>query len=359
MRFHFTDDQLEFQRSVRDFLESECTAEHLRKAIETETGRSLERWAKLTELGVVGILVPEEHGGLDMSWTDLVLPLEESGRAALPEPLVETAAVAAPLLVESGSADLCETWLPRIASGNALVAVGHPINPCVADAHVADLLLLERGGDLVALERADIRLEHQPANDPARRLFRVEIERAATPAVLARGSKTQALLDAALDRAALGSAAQQVGIAQRLVDMAVDYAKARQQFGKPIGSFQAIKHMLASVQVAIEFARPLLYRAACSMAALAPARSVDVSLAKAASSDAALAAAKAALQVHGAIGYTWEVDLHFWMKRAWALEAAWGTSAWHRGRVADAVLGSGPAPSFGFQARREATDSRR
>jgi alkylation response protein AidB-like acyl-CoA dehydrogenase len=359
MRFHFNDDQLEFQRSVRAFLESECTADDLRNSIETETGRSRERWAKLAELGVVGILVPEEHGGLDMTWVDLVLPLEESGRAALPEPLVETAAVAPALLVESGNAKLCQTWLPRIAAGKSLVAVGHPINPCVADAHVADLLLLDRGGEIVAVEPADVRLERQPANDPARRLFRVEIGAGAKPVVVARESKAKGLLDRALDSAALGTAAQQVGIAQRLVDMAVDYAKARQQFGKPIGSFQAIKHMLASVQVAIEFARPLLYRAAYSIAAGTPDRSVDVSQAKAASSDAALAAAKAALQVHGAIGYTWEVDLHFWMKRAWALEAAWGTSAWHRGRVADAVLGGGPAPSFGFQASREATDTRR
>jgi len=170
--------------------------------------------------------------------------------------------------------------------------------------------------------------------------------------LLAKGDRAAALQEAAIDRGALAVAAQQVGMAHRMVEIAVDYAKQREQFGRPIGSFQAIKHMLATVQVKIEFARPLVYRAAHSVARAESSRSIDVSQANAAASDAASLAAKTALQVHGAIGYTWEVDLHLWMKRAWALEAAWGSRRWHRRRIAEAVLdGAGPAPSFGFSAR--------
>jgi alkylation response protein AidB-like acyl-CoA dehydrogenase len=150
------------------------------------------------------------------------------------------------------------------------------------------------------------------------------------------------LLAAAFDRAALGAAAQLVGIGQRMVELAVDYARQREQFGRPIGSFQAIKHMLANVAVRLEFARPVVYRAAFSVARDLATRARDVSHAKVTAGAAARQAAKAALQVHGAIGYTWEVDLQIWMKRAWALDVAWGTSTWHRARVAEAVLG--PAP---------------
>jgi alkylation response protein AidB-like acyl-CoA dehydrogenase len=175
---------------------------------------------------------------------------------------------------------------------------------------------------------------------------------------VAAGEPARRLLDAALDRGALAVSAQLLGIAQRLVDEAVAYARKREQFGQAIGSFQAIKHMLASVQVKIEFARPLVYRAAVSVARSVPTRAVDVSQAKSAAGDAALLAARTALQVHGAIGYTWEVDLHLWMKRAWALEGAWGSRLWHRRRIASAVLdGDGPPPSFGFTARIEPQSS--
>jgi alkylation response protein AidB-like acyl-CoA dehydrogenase len=177
----------------------------------------------------------------------------------------------------------------------------------------------------------------RPHLDGAQRLFRV----AWTPSAqtrLAAGAAARALLAAAVDRGALATAAQLLGVATRLIEEAVRYAKQREQFGRAIGSFQAIKHMLASAQVALEFARPVVYRAAFGVARGLPTRARDVSHAKIAASAAAAQAARTALQVHGAIGYTWEVDLHIWMKRAWALEASWGTSAWHRARVAAALL---------------------
>ena len=347
MDFRFTEDQLNFQASLRKVLEKECTPEHVRALWDTDTGRSPERWAKLAELGLLGILVPEAHGGLGMNEIDLVLLLEESGRVALPEPVVETAAVGAPLL---RTTQLAEQWLPKVAGGEAILTVGHPLNPCVTDAHVAHLLLLPHGDELHALHPEQVSLQHQPCSDPSRRLFRVAWTPAAATRV-AQGAAATRALDAAFDRAALACAAQQLGIGQQMLDLGVRYATERQQFGKPIGSFQAVKHLLANVAVRLEFARPVVYRAACSVAHDSPTRAVDVSHAKVAASEAAVLAAKTVHQVHGAMGYTWECDLHIWMKRAWALDITWGTSAWHRARVAAAVIdGVVPAATFGYNA---------
>lgn len=351
MHFQFTEDQRGFQDSVRKFLEKECTPAHIRALWQTETGRAPELWSKLAEIGVLGLLVPEAHGGLGSSEVDLVLLLEEAGRAALPEPVAETAAVGVPLLAGLKRKKLGEQWLPKVAVGEAILTVGHEVNPFVADAHVAHLLLLQRNNEIHAVPRDQVTLEHQPCNDPSRRLFRVDWKPSGETCV-ARGEEGRRLLAAALDRAALACAAQQLGIGQQLVDMAVRYATEREQFGKPIGSFQAIKHLLANVAVRIEFARPVVYRAAFSVAHDAVTRAVDVSQAKLAASEAAVLAAKTALQVHGAIGYTWEQDLQIWMKRAWALDVAWGTGAWHRARVAAAVLDGAVLPET-FPAARE------
>jgi alkylation response protein AidB-like acyl-CoA dehydrogenase len=347
MKFTFSEDQLLFQSSVRNLLAKECTAERIRALWETDTGRSPERWSKLAEIGLLGMLVPESHGGLGMSEIDLVLLLEETGRAALPEPVVETAAIGAPLLRDSSDDARKEQWLGPVASGEAVLTVGHASNPFVTDAHIADLLLLQHGDEVHAVPKERVVLEQQECSDASRRLFRIDW----TPTNdtrFAHGEDARRLLGAAFDRGALATGAQALGIAQQLVDLAVDYAKQREQFGRPIGSFQAIKHMLANVQVKIEFARPVVYRAAHSVAMHSATRGVEVSHAKAGACEAAVLAAKTALQVHGAIGYTWEVDLHLWMKRAWALEAAWGTGLWHRARIGKAVLDGDAAPTFGF-----------
>lgn len=354
MEFLFTDDQLAFQESVRGFLQKECEPERLRKLWDTESGRSPELWAKLAEMGILGMTAPEKHGGLGMNELDLVLVLEEIGRAALAAPVTETVAVGVPLLAAVGSAALREEWIPRVVAGDAVLSFGHGDTPFVHEAHVADLLLLQASGDdphaVHAVPRGDVTLVPEPDNDPAGRLFRVEWQpRAETQ--IAHGSDARAALALAFDRAALAAAAQLIGIAQQLVDLAARYATQREQFGRPIGSFQAIKHMLASVQVGVEFARPVLYRAAWTVAHDVAERSVAVSHAKAAAAEAAIQAARTALQVHGAIGYTWEVDLHIWMKRAWALDVAWGTRLWHRARIGRAVLDDSAAPAFGFSAR--------
>ncbi len=351
MRFSFSEDQRLLQTTVRDFLEGECPVERLRALWDTETGRSPELWAKLAEVGVLGLLVPEAQGGMGMDEIDLVLLLEETGRAALAEPVIASAAVGVPLLRDLEENALGERWLPRVAAGEAVIAVGHAVNPFLSDAHVADLLLLPHGDEIHALAPEAVSLERQASNDPSRRIFSVEWTPSSQTCVCG-GEQARALLAAALDRGALACAAQALGTTQQLIDMAVKYAAQRKQFGAPIGSFQAIKHMLADLQVKLEYARPVVYRAAHSVACEARCRATDVSMAKAAACEAALAAARVALQVHGAIGYTWEQDLHVWMRRAWSLELPWGSAAWHRARLAEAVLdGLAPAESFGYSAR--------
>ena len=342
MRFAFSEDQRLLQNTVRDFLRAECTPERIRALWETETARSPDLWRKLADVGVPGLLVPEPEGGLGLDEIDAVLIFEEAGRAALAEPVVATAAVGAPLLAELGG-DLAARWLPRVATGEALLAVGHPDERFVEDAHVADLLLLPAAdASLHALERGDVRLTAQPANDPSKRLFSASFEpRARTLA--AAGERARALLAAAFDRGALACAAELVGVAEQLLDLAVGYASQRQQFGRPIGSFQALKHMLADVKVKLEYARPLVYRAAHSVARGDPRRSLHVSMAKAEAGEAAAFAARRALQTHGAIGYTWEQDLHLWMRRAWSLDLSWGARRFHRERVAAALLAPGAA----------------
>lgn len=350
MRFHFTDDQRALQEGVHEFLEAECTPQHLRALWETPSGRSPEFWEQLAQLGVLGLMVPEAHGGMGLDEVDFVLLLEEMGRVALPEPVISTATVAAPLLRELGNEKLCAEWLPKIASGEAIVAVGHAVNEFTNDAHVANLFLLQKGAEIHALLPQDVRATAQKANDPSQRLFALEW----TPSEktrIAQGEQAERLLAAALDRGALACAAQLLGVCQQLIQRGVNYAIERKQFDKPIGSFQAIKHMLAELQVHLEYARPVVYRAAHSVARGAASRALDVSAAKLAAADAAKEAAKVVLQVHGAIGYTWEEDTHIWMRRAWSLDLAWGRNEFHRERAATAILdAAAPAPSFGYSA---------
>ncbi len=347
MDFGFNSDQLLLQKTVRDFLEGECGAEWVRAQWETETGRSKAFWAQLAEIGVPGLIVSEDYGGLGMDETDLVLLLEEVGRVALAEPIASTA-VGAALLTSLPDETLAAEWLPRVAAGEAILALGHPHSPFVADAHVADLLLLPAGDDLHALPRQATRLEAQPSNDGSQRIFRVGFD-ASDNTRVATGDTAKTLLAAALDRGAFCCAAQALGVADKLIVLAAEYAGQRVQFGVAIGTFQAVKHMLADARVKLEYARSHVYRAAHSVAHDVPTRSVDVSMAKLAASEAALAAGRASLQVHGAIGYTYEQDVHIWMKRAWSLDLAFGDSVFHRGRLCAGVIDRTiPAESFGY-----------
>ena len=339
MDFRFTEDQLTFRDAVRDFLDGECTPAAVRALLDAPDGGALKFRAALAELGLNGLPIAEEHGGLGMNELDAVLNAEECGRAAVPGALFDTIAVAAPLLA-AASPELAAEWLPKVAGGEATLAFGHDINPFVLDAGIADLFLLAKDGALYAVPKSAVTLTDVPSADPSRRPAKVAWSPSAGTKI-ADGAKYDELVGLALDRAALYAAADMLGATQRMLDMSVEYTANREQFGKPIGSFQAVKHLLADVQVKLTFARPVVYYAAYALVNNLPDRAVRVSHAKVAAADAATLGARRCLQVHGAMGYTWEYDLQIWMKRVWAEAACWGTSAWHRKRIADAILAPG------------------
>lgn len=349
MEFRFTEEQEMMAEAVRGLLADLCTPADLRHLMAERQPRDTGRWARIVEMGLAGAMVPEALGGLGLAPVDFVQVAEACGRACLPEPLVENAGVAVPLLAAAAP------HAPALAEalGGALtVALSHPANRFVADADTAGALVLEREGALWLVEPARTRLTAQPSADPFRRLFTVgfdegHAERIAGPAEAAP------LLSEALDRGALFTAAQHLGIAQAAVDLAVAYAKERHQFGKPIGSYQAVKHLLASAQVKIEFARPVVH-AAAAMAPQGDAFSrARISHARLAAAEAADLATRTAIQVHGAMGYSWEVDVHFFLKRSIALASWWGTPAFHRRRVAARVLAGplGPDHTFATEAQ--------
>jgi alkylation response protein AidB-like acyl-CoA dehydrogenase len=307
MDFRFTEDQLTLAESVRDYLAGTHGPEVLRR-LDAEGPRDPAIWQGLVEMGLTGLCVPEEHGGLGMGLVEAALIAAECGRACLAEPLVDTAFVGVPWLVAKGET----SQLTDIAAGQVKLPLRHAVNPWVSD------------GDGAPLQSVD----------PLR--------------LLSKGSGAGDPL--LLNLAALMTAAQLVGLADAMLAQATEYAKIRTQFGQPIGAFQAIKHQLASCAVAIEFAKPVVWRAAAALQDGLASAPVHVSHAKVAATDAAMLTAETAIQVHGAMGYTYEVDLHFWMKRTWALAGAWGSRAFHLKRVDDAVLGGthaiGPEHSF-------------
>lgn len=339
MQFAFSADQLSSRGSVRALLKRECPPAAVRAAWSNADGLVPAVWQGLGELGVFGVLAPEQDGGLGMTDLDLVLLLEECGRFAAPGPISETAAVAIPLL-DTLATGGHRRWLGAIATGEAKVAVGLSPAPFVVGAASADVLLVQRGDEVHAVERSAAMLDPQRAVDGSRRLSRVTFN-PSTATRLGSGDAARAALGRATDRAAVATSAELIGLARHMLETTVEYAKTRHQFGKPIGSFQAVKHHLADAVVAIEMAAPSVYRAAYALALDAPDRALRASMAKALASDAAMLVARKALQCHGAIGYAFENDLHLWMKRAWALAAAWGDAASHRARVAATLFAAG------------------
>lgn len=337
MRFAFTDDQKMLRDTVREVLQRECAPEIVRGAWEGRTDGVRAAWDTLATTGVIGMTASEEAGGMGISELDLLLPLEETGYAAMPGPIVDTVAVGIPLLEAAGTDAQKEHWLGPAAAGELRIVVSFEGRDIVPHAASADILIAERGGAAYCVPINEISVQPERSVDRVRELGRVSFE--PSPRHRMRDDVTTVDLFAlARERAALGTAAQLVGLSRRMLDMAVRYAKDREQFGKPIGAQQAIKHRLANALIEQEFARPTVYRAGWSMSTGARDAEVDVSLAKIYAGQAAKFVAKEALQVHGAIGYTIECDLHMWMKRAWALAAAHGDAAFHRERIGRNIL---------------------
>ncbi|MYL08298.1 MAG: acyl-CoA dehydrogenase, partial [Acidimicrobiia bacterium] len=243
MDFSFSDDQVMFQEAVRDLLANECPPEVVRAAWENESGRTDGVWTALAEMGVVGMTAPESAGGLGMDETDLVLLLEEAGRAALPEPLLEHTAVGIPTLAEAGGS-VAEAWMEQAAAGEATLGAGPEAGYAVGAAACDLVLLIGDQVRAVPVDGASL-VEHRSI-DWSRRLFEVDGEAVALDADP----------ELAFDRAVGAAAAQCVGVAQHLLDATVEYVAQRYQFGKPVGTYQAVKHHLANTALKIEFARP-------------------------------------------------------------------------------------------------------
>ena len=276
-------------------------------------------WRKLAATGAVGTLVPEDRGGLGLDENSLVPLLEEVGRSGLPVPAVETIAVAAPLLPR-----------PDILEGDTLVAVRH--SDLIPFGQVAGLVVVREGNAIVSFGRNDLDLIPEATVDGSRLISRV---------TGAHGGRVltddPAVTEAAWQRGVLGTSALLTGLALRMLELTVGYVKQREQYGVPIGSFQAVKHALASALLAVEFARPVVLAAAWALSAGEPDAGRQISAAKVLATDAAVGVARTAIQCHGALGYTTEYDLHLFAKRVWALAAAWGDPAAHRALIADSL----------------------
>lgn len=321
MNFEIDEQQRDFAISIDAALSAADVPAAVRAWGDGDTGPGRKVWAQLTDLGVTALLVPEKYDGIDASPVDLVVALERLGYWAVPGPVTESIAVAPVLL-----ADLDE-WGERstaLTSGELIATVAMPPQvPRAVNADFAGLTLLAADGQV---GDATVGAAHDSV-DPARKLFDVT----------ASGETQAADTARAYEFGVLATAAQLVGAGQAMLDQSVEYAKQRAQFGRIIGSYQSIKHKLADVLIAVELARPLVYGAALSLAEGSPTTARDISAAKVAAADAALLAARSALQAHGAIGFTQEHDLSLSLLRVQALRSAWGDPTTHRRRLLEAL----------------------
>ena len=317
MNFEIDEQQRDFAASIDAALGAADLPTAVRSWADGDTAPARKVWAQLTDLGVTALMVPEKFDGIDAHPVDLVVAMERLGRWCVPGPVVESVAVAPILLGD-------DERVGALASGELIATVAQPPwVPRAVDADTAGLVLLAGDGEVA---EASVGAEHESV-DPSRKVFAVE----------ASGDGWSADTALAFEFGALATAAQLVGAAQGMLDAAVAYAKQRSQFGTVIGTYQAIKHKLAEVLIAVELARPLVYGAALSLADRSPDTARDVSAAKVAAADAALMSARSALQTHGAIGFTAEHDLSLQLLRVQALRPAWGDPTWHRRRVLEAL----------------------
>jgi len=328
MNFDFSDDQQAIKRTANELLADRFGLERVREL--AESGEyDHDTWKELCELGWPGIFIGEEHGGQGLGAVELIILMEELGYSLAPLPFLSNAA-AGLVLQHAGSDEQRERWLPGIASGEARGTVGVVRNgeaPLVPDADSADLIVLVESGDsAIAVEAADAEVEPLETIDATRRFAGVRTD---------GGEPLGGEPRPAMDRLATAVAAELVGVTQRAMEMAVDYARERKQFGRPIGSYQAVSHACAQMLLETESARSTVYWAAWCADAEPESLALASSMAKAYASDAGWRVTASSLQVHGGIGFTWEHDLHFFLKRAKADGQLYGSARDHRERVAE------------------------
>jgi alkylation response protein AidB-like acyl-CoA dehydrogenase len=374
MDIGFTEEQELLRDTARKFLDSECDTKFVRRMMATEAAVTPEFWGKLAENGWLGITYPEADGGSGLGLVDLVVLMEEIGRAVMPGPFPATVLLGGAAIAEAGSAAQRREFLPGIASGDtkATLAATEPnarwdaagitlaarevrggftlsgTKLFVPDAHLADVLVvaartrdgstMEDGVSLFIVPKGTPGVEVRllPSVDETRKLCEVRLDSVAVPATGLLGELHQGwpALARVVDRAAVALSAEMCGAAQRVLDMTVDYAKMRIAFGKPIGIYQGVKHKCADMLIEIENAKSLTYYAAWAVDEGEADASMAVSMAKAAASDAGRKVCAAGIQLHGGIGMTWEHDLQLYLKRAKASEIAFGDANWHRERIA-------------------------
>ncbi|MEU6013362.1 acyl-CoA dehydrogenase family protein [Streptomyces sp. NPDC047515] len=325
MRFLLDDEQREFARSLDAMLTASDTPAVIRAWAAGEHGPGRAVWERLAQAGVFALAIPEAYEGVGPLPVDLAVAFTELGRHAVPGPVVET--VAAGVLLEGVGGAVAKEWLPRLASGEASATLRMDgYGPCALDADAVDAVFTVTGD---ALRLAPGSGALGVSFDPARRLWRPE----PGGELLSFGPRVVVAAARAARWAAFATAAQALGTGEALLRATVGYVKQRTQFGTAIGSFQAVKHRLADTLIALEFARPLLYGAALALAEGAPNAGAEVAAAKVTAGEAAYTAARTALQLHGAVGYTQELDLSLWLRKARPLRDAWGTPGACRARV--------------------------
>jgi len=377
MDFGFSQEQDLLRQTARSFLEKECPSTFVRRMMEDPSGTIDEFWAKLAELGWLGLIYPEAYGGVGLGFVDLTVVLEEMGRAVMPGPYFSTVLLGGLALAEAGSEVQKQAWLPKIATGEARVTLalteesarwdaegiqlgakptkdgGHVLSGTklfVPDGHAADLLVVaartakptkqdaHHGVSLflVPAETKGVKTALLPTMDQTRKLAEVTLSRVEVgpEALLGPADEGWTPLARVLDRATVALCAEMCGGAQKVLDMSTEYAKVRVAFGKPIGAYQAVKHKCADMLVAVENAKSITYYAAWAVDEGVAEAPLATSMAKAYVSDAYRKVAGDGIQVHGGIGFTWEHDMHLYFKRAKGSEVAFGDATFHRERVA-------------------------
>ncbi|MBI2890241.1 MAG: acyl-CoA/acyl-ACP dehydrogenase [Nitrospirae bacterium] len=371
MNFDLSDEQKMLQESARSCLAKEFPVTTTRKAAESLTGYPEELWKKMADLGWLGLALPESYGGLGLGFVDLAVVLEEMGRELTPGPFFSTVVLAGLTLADAGSAEQKKLWLPRIASGGAkgtfawversgewdggaLVTAArraggkYVLNGTkyfVTYAHVADFILcLARTGKaltvfLVDAKAPGVKVEPMAIMDSSRRVSKVEFRNVAVGPrdVVGKPGAGAPIAEGVLSRACVAMAAEMAGGAQRVLEMSIEYAKARVQFGKPIGSYQAIKHKCSNMILEVESARSAAYYSAWANQEGSPDVVEVSSIAKAYASEAYRKVTGEAIQLHGGIGFTWEHPLHLYFRRAKFSELMFGDPAFHRERMLRAV----------------------
>jgi alkylation response protein AidB-like acyl-CoA dehydrogenase len=374
MDIGFSEEQELLRDTARKFLDAECDSRFVRERMATPEAVTETFWRQLAEQGWLGIVYPEDDGGSGLGLVDLVVLMEEMGRRVMPGPFFSTVLLGGAAIAEAGSPAQRHEWLPRISAGEAKAALawtepalrwdaagialpareadaGFTLSGSklfVGDAHLADILIVAartRDGStmedgvtlfLVPKDTPGLSVTVLPTIDETRKLCGVRLDNVALPVSALLGDKHQgwAPLSRVITRATVALCGEMCGGAQQVLDMTVEYAKLRVAFGKPIGSYQGVKHQAADMLVVLENAKSLTYYAAWAVDQGEDEAPMAVAMAKAATSDMARKVAGTGIQLHGGIGMTWEHDLQLYFKRAKASEVTFGDATWHRERVA-------------------------